>query len=164
MEDGYRVNGNTLPKLFTQLVREGLWQHPGDDVLKAIIPFAIDPLVFLNDISDIERETSGLLRHSDDPRISRGFYLSRGSRESSSIELPWLDVEKAVLIAVNRHLGDDVAIALDYRESTDDPRVVASHWETQVTPWQAPWGEISRSFSSFVEKLQLLERQAVRSP
>ena len=32
----------------------------------------------------------------------------------------------AVLIAVNRRPGDDVAIALDYRSSAEDPAVVAS--------------------------------------
>ncbi len=35
------------------------------------------------------------------------------------------------LIAVNRESGADVAIALDYRTSMTDPRVVASDWQGQ---------------------------------
>lgn len=69
--------------------------------------------------------------------------------------LPWLDAEQAILIAVNRNPGDDVAIALDYRQDAVDPRIVASHWDKNVKG--APWEEIAPSFSAFVEKLRLDE-------
>jgi hypothetical protein len=49
--------------------------------------------------------------------------------------LPWLDAERAVLIAVNRHIGDDVAIALGYRNDTMHPAVASvSSPSTRPTP------------------------------
>lgn len=150
MEDGYNVNGSSLPLLLIELLRNGQWQHPGDDALRMLIPFSMEPVDFLG-ISSIHRETSGLLRHADDPKTAELFYLSRGSRASLPVELPWLDAERAVLIAVNRDSGDDVAIALDFRGNTEDPRVVASHWNDA----QSPWAEISPSFSAFVRRLRL---------
>jgi hypothetical protein len=65
----------------------------------------------------------------------------------------WLDVEQAVLIAVNRILGDDVAIALDYRTNPADPRVVASDFWTN--PHQCSWRTVTPTFSEFVRLLQL---------
>jgi hypothetical protein len=41
-------------------------------------------------------------------------HVVRGSVTGPS-DLPWLDIEQAFNIAVNRRPGDDVAIALDYR-------------------------------------------------
>lgn len=54
------------------------------------------------------------------------FHLRPGSTQPEPVELPWLDVEQAVFIAVNREPGADLGIALDDRTSRDDPRVVAS--------------------------------------
>ena len=48
---------------------------------------------------------------ADDPHCAF-FREARGSRATDPLELPWLDVEQAVLIAVNRNPGDDVASAL----------------------------------------------------
>ena len=153
MEDAHNVNGNPLPKLLTDLLRCGQWRHPGDDVLKELIPFPMDAVDFLKNIRWIERESSSLLCQAEDARLRGVFYLSRGSQACSPVDLPWLDAEKAVLIAVSRMAGDDVAIALDYRENIVDPRVVASHWVDGGK--EAPWGEVSRSFSTFVAKLHL---------
>jgi hypothetical protein len=51
-----------------------------------------------------------------------------------SLELPWLDVDKAFFIAVAQYAGDDTAVALDYRTSAFDPRVVASDIWTMPGP------------------------------
>jgi hypothetical protein len=109
----------------------------------------MDPVVFL-EISAIERETSGLLHLADDPPYRQRFHLMPGSQTSSLVEPPWLDVEKAVLIAVNRDLGDDVAIALDYREDPEE-------WRRAIG-WRmagALRGEIARSFSAFAQALRV---------
>jgi hypothetical protein len=54
---------------------------------------------------------------------------------------------------VNRHLGDDVAVALDFRTSSADPRVVASDWSDADACCQ--WREVSSTFSGFVASLGL---------
>lgn len=37
------------------------------------------------------------------------------------VNLPWLDVEHAILIAIAHYAGDDTAIALDYRSTSPLP-------------------------------------------
>jgi hypothetical protein len=36
-----------LPPRLIKLMQRGRWQHPGDDVMMAKVPFIRDPLVFL---------------------------------------------------------------------------------------------------------------------
>ena len=72
---------------------------------------------------------------------------------------PWLDVEQALNIAVNRRPGDDVAIALDYRTGLSDPRVVGSDaWTGQheTGQFRYVWREVAPAFSVFAEALGLL--------
>jgi hypothetical protein len=53
----------------------------------------------------------------------------------------------AVLIAVNRFAGDDVGVALDYRTSASNPRVVAS--DSWTDPPRCTWYTVARDFSAF---------------
>ena len=76
----------------------------------------------------------------------------RGS-ETEPRSLPWLDVELSLFIAVNRLMGDDLAIALDYRTSDTDPRVVASDWWTGDNTLH--WREAFPTFSAFVTAVRL---------
>ena len=64
---------------------------------------------------------------ANDARISPVFRMACGTAEEP-LQLPWLDALQAVFIAVNRVIGDDLTIALDYRTDPLDPRVVASDW------------------------------------
>ena len=60
---------------------------------------------------------------------------------------------------MNRRPGDDVAIALDYRTSPSDPRVVGSDaWTSQHETGQIQyvWREVAPAFSVFAEALGLL--------
>jgi hypothetical protein len=59
-----------------------------------------------------------------------------------------------VLIAVNRILGEDVAMALDYRTDAADPQVVASDCWTD--PQQCSWRIVTPTFSQLVEILRLV--------
>jgi hypothetical protein len=86
------------------------------------------------------------------PPTRRTGRSSDASRARAPVELPWLDVERAVFIAVNRHIGDDLGIALDYRTGTDDPRVAASDWSSGDG---CLWREVTPRFSEFVERLGL---------
>ncbi|MFF3712384.1 hypothetical protein [Streptomyces phaeochromogenes] len=69
------------------------------------------------------------------------------------VELPWLDVEQAFFIAVNRVLGDDVAFALDYRTNSADPRVVGSYILTNPVLYE--WRVVAPAFSAFGTALDL---------
>ncbi len=79
--------------------------------------------------------------------------MTRGSKTAEPILLPWLDVELAVFVAVNRISGDDLGIVLDYRSDAVDPRVVASDWREE--PKGCFWREVSPCFSHFVHLLGL---------
>src|SRR5262249_30734430 len=109
------------------------------------------PVDFLG-IEGIRRESRrGLV---DIPWAAAGFHLARGSRSPSPVELPWLDVEKAVVIAVNRVYGDDIVIALDYRTDCEDPRVVASRWLPAVRTG-CIWCAVAGRFTEFARSLGL---------
>jgi hypothetical protein len=65
--------------------------------------------------------------------------------------LTWLDVDQTVLIAVNEYPGDDVALALDYRTDTANPRVVASDIWTDTT--QYSWRIVTPTFTDLLTAL-----------
>jgi hypothetical protein len=144
------VNGLPLPRLLVALLRHGTWLHPGEDRLREVIPFLVDPVVFLHSPEAMAFESRGRL--ADDPRSSAIFHEIRGDRASVPIELPWLDANRCIFVAVNKVPGDDVGIALDYRTGLADPQVVASDW---VSGSGCLWREVASTFSSFVERLGL---------
>ncbi|MEU6374930.1 hypothetical protein [Streptomyces sp. NPDC046909] len=134
-------------------ILEGRWRHPGDAALAGLLPWFEDPIDFLRTPQEMERESRSLDMFADDPPSAELFREVRGSSHPGPVELPWLDVEQAVLIAVNRRPGDDVALALDYRTCPADPRVVGSDFWTN--PRQCAWREAAPTFSSFVDALGL---------
>ena len=157
---GLTVRGLALPPLLVSLLGSGRWRHPGDDVLSMVVPWFEDPLDFLRGPREMRRESWFLYEDgsADDPRGSALFHVVRGSVAGPG-DLPWLDVEQAFNIAVNRRPGDDVAIALDYRTDPSDPRVVGSDaWtgQQQTGRLQYAWREVAPAFSVFAEALGLL--------
>jgi hypothetical protein len=157
---GPTVRGLALPPLLVSLLDSGRWRHPGDDVLRAVVPWFEDPLDFLHSPDEMRRESTFLYEDgtADNPRESALFHVVRGSVADPG-DLPWLNVEQAFNIAVNRRLGDDVAIALDYRTDPSDPRVVGSDmWTSQHETGQIQyvWRQVAPAFSAFAEALGLL--------
>jgi hypothetical protein len=152
MYNEFTVNGLPLPKLLIELLQTGKWQHPGHDVIHKVIPFLGVPVMFLESAKHMQSESSGWA--AEDEYSSNLFHEVRGSEIAAPVTLPWLDVEKAFFIAVNQEFGDDVAIALDYRTSVDDPRVVASEWQ-RGDQFVTFWREVTPTFSEFVERLGL---------
>ena len=142
-----------MPSPLIDLLAAGRWRHPGDDVVRAVIPWLEDPLVFLGSVSAMRSQSQSLDLFADDWRGAELFREVRGS-VAGPAELPWLDVERAFLVAVNRVPGDDVAIALDYRSDSSNPRVVASDFWTK--PGQCAWRIVAPTFGAFVEALGLL--------
>ena len=147
----YEVNGLQLPPLLVELLQQDRWRHPGDEVLRQLLPFVGEPVEFLTDVEAMRRESRGFLAGDGDS--AKWFHEARGSKTSEPICLPWLDVELAVFIAVNRALGDDLGIALDYRTASDDPRIVASDWGQDATG--CLWREVAPTFSQFARMLAL---------
>ncbi|MFI6820390.1 hypothetical protein ACIBJE_05470 [Micromonospora sp. NPDC050187] len=50
MKKALHVNGLLLPALLTELLHVGRWRHPGDDVLRDLMPWFESPLDFLTNI------------------------------------------------------------------------------------------------------------------
>lgn len=144
------IKGLPLPALLLRLLESGGWRHPGDVVLGREIPFLQEPVDFLTSIEAMRRESGTQL--ADDPTYAF-FHLVRGSTRPAPVELPWLDVELSIFVAVNRELGADIGIALDYRTSRGDPRVVVSDWWS--VPHQCCWREAAPTFSAFVMQIGL---------
>jgi hypothetical protein len=147
------VRGLVLPDLLGELLASGRWQHPGGDILREVMPWFQDPLDFLSSVDQIRWESQSLDLFADSSRSSELFREARGS-VTGCLDLPWLDVELAVLVAVNQRPGDDVAIALDYRTDPSDPRVVGSDFWTD--PERCTWRMIAPTFTGFVTALGLL--------
>lgn len=151
-EQDRTVRGLQLPAPLVLLLRSGRWRDPEQGALRSVIPWFEDPLVFLTSVEGIRRESMSLDMLAADEPSSRVFALGDG-REQRSVDLPRLDVERAVLIAVNRNAGDDVALALDYRSDPADPRVVASDFWTD--PRQCAWRIVTHTFTEFIARLDI---------
>jgi len=146
-----QMNNLPVPSILLELITAGRWKQPSDEAINKAIPFLQEPVDFLLDVETMRRESSGSLSFFQHPEMPELFHMYQGSQEAER-QLPWLEVEKALLIAVNRNRGDDIAIALDYRTDSEDPRVVASDWWSENTPTHL-WREVESKFSEFVRKL-----------
>ncbi len=144
------VRGLPVPALLADLLASGRWQHPGDDVVRDVLPWFQDPLDFLSSAEGMQRESQSLDVCADSERSSRIFHIGHGS-VAGPLRLPWLDAELAFFIAVNRHPGDDVAIALDYRSDTGSPAVVASDAWTHQSDYL--WKLVAPNFETFANML-----------
>jgi len=135
-----------LPPLLNDLIASGRWQQPPDAVIFAAVPFLREPVNFLLSEPHMRFESHGL---------GVGFPHMREylGTETAAQELPWLDDDVALFIAVNREIGADIGIALDYRTSSDDPRVVGSDWWTDGKTCY--WREVTSTFTEFVARIGL---------
>jgi hypothetical protein len=145
-----RVNKPPPPDLLQQLIAAGRWGHPKHDELRAAAPFIADPLIFLTDYEQMLWESMGWVNEDDAELAFCHEY--RGSR-CAARDLPWVDVEKHLIILCNERIGDDVAIALDYRTSLFDPRVIGTEYGIINRKGLILWREISPCFSDFCEML-----------
>ncbi|WP_199922856.1 hypothetical protein [Streptomyces sp. NRRL B-24484] len=149
------VRGLPLPQLLLDLIADGRWRHPGDAALAEALPWFADPVEFLPDVAAVRRQSASLDDLSDE-ELGPLFRQARGSTADEPVELPWLDAERAVLIAVARTAGDDTALALDYRTDPADPRVVGS--DIWTNPREYTWRIAAPTFTAFATALGLLEQ------
>jgi hypothetical protein len=135
-----------LPALLRDLMACERWRQPADDVIFAAVPFLREPVDFLLSEARMRFESQGQC-------VGLPHFREYRSSESQPQPLPWLDDDLALFIAVNRESGADIGIALDYRTSSTDPRIVASDW------WSGDqtchWREVTSTFSAFVSRLHL---------
>jgi len=135
-----------LPRLLVELISSGRWKQPSDAAIQAAVPFLREPIDFLMSEARMRSESSGQVVGLDHMREYRGSL-------STPRALPWLDAELSLFIAVNREIGADLGIALDYRENREDPRVVVSDWWTGDDTLH--WREAFPTFTAFVLALNL---------
>ena len=139
-----------LPALLESMIESGTWRHPGADVLRRAIPFITDPLIILKTFDHMLSESGPLM--GKDAIEEERFSEYRGSRVAKR-ELPWIDVEKTLFIMCNEIAGDDVGIALDYREDLVEPRVIGGDWHSQ--PGKLVYHTVATSFAEFAMMIGL---------
>lgn len=143
------INGLPIPRLLLTLIEQDQWRHPGDAVIREIIPFFREPVDFLANMEEMSQESTGHLEDMEEDL----FYERRSSKDARARALPWRDLDRSFLIAVNREPGDDIAIALDFRSAVEDPRVIATNWHTGTRG--CVWQLVSPAFSDFVRRCGL---------
>lgn len=145
-----KVNKLPVPKLMLELMEQGKWQHPGDAVIRQVVPFFQAEVDFLQAWEVMARESGGQLEDTEEDF----FYERRSSKDARANALPWRDLDKSFLFAVNRERGDDIALALDFRSSVEDPQVIGNNWYTGARG--CVWELVSPLFSAFCERVGLV--------
>jgi hypothetical protein len=150
------VQGLPLPNLLVEMLGDGRWRHPGEQAVQQVMPWVYEELEFMP-IETMRRETAGLARVIEEDELAGIFWVARGSAQVELVELPWLDIEAAVIIAMARY-SDCIQVVLDYRTSAEEPRVVAygEEWIDlhQGNTWTLGWRVVAPAFSSFVAALR----------
>ncbi len=129
-------------------MQSGRWTQPDDELIRRLVPCLHEPIDLLLGENQMRFESQLHPAWKDDPFFREFFGSEHGDRP-----LPWLDREQALFVAVNRNLGDDIGIALDYRTNSLDPRVVASNWHSKKRG--CCWEQVAPRFSLFVAMLGL---------
>ncbi|MGC5288182.1 hypothetical protein [Micromonospora sp. DT231] len=149
MNDRWQINGLPLPDPLIDLIESGRWRHPGDEVLRQLIPWLDDPLDFMTTIDELRLHNRLIAELGTD--TLEFFQIGRGSA-ARPIVMPWLDLDQAVFIAECRYAGDDIAVALDYRTNPADPRVLAT---ALPAARHCSWRQVTPTFTQFVDALRL---------
>ena len=153
-----KIRGMRFPPVFAQLWSAGKWQQPDESLVQSLIPWLQGPIQFIEAMEWMEAENgASLVDHPDSAQMFRQY---RGS-VCGDKELRWLDVEQSLFVAVNRIHGDDLGIALDFRTSVVNPRVVASHWCGERSDYHVEWRLVTNTFSEFVSKLNMVDASEV---
>ena len=139
------IPNHELPTLLTQMIEDRTWNQDIDPIVRDLYPTIEDPLMILTSEESI-RHTSKIYPTSKKEHASAHEYYGTHTTQR---DLPWIDMEKLLFIAVSYEFGGDEAIALDYRNSSDSPSVVASSWTDNVCSWI----QIAPSFDHLANKI-----------
>jgi hypothetical protein len=136
----HAINGLPLPQTLVDAITEGQWRNPGTDALRRVFREApVDPTFY--GFRRLERENARW-RKEDDPA-----YFGRPDGKQPPGDI---DPEQSLLIG---DMGPDLPIALDFRASPDDPRVLYLHSGGDS------WITIAASFEELLVKLGLAARR-----
>ncbi len=98
------IRGMRFPPAFVKLWSAGKWHQPDDSLIQSLIPWLQGPIEFIEVMHWMVTENrASLVDHPDSAIMLREY---RGSVSPDKTDLPWLDVEKSLFIAVNRIHGD----------------------------------------------------------
>ena len=140
------VKGNLLPRALASFLKT---DHPELEELSSILEekfsFLEFPIEFLPSIEEVKTVSEDDLWFQES--------LWNVAKPGKAAELPVLDFQKSVIIGINKYPGEDLAIALDYRQDPDLPAVVASNFRSSAT--NCNWEVIA---SSFEDLLALMNR------
>lgn len=158
-----------IPSLLLDAMRDGVWPKGRIRGALSTLPqpsaglLADMDLVLLQTRDDLELGASeaasiqSLHEFADSAELSEKFKVKRGSVVTRPVELPWLDVEQALLIGGGADYGDDTWLVLDYRTGPTDPRVVVNVWR-QGAPPQVEWCELTPSLTGFLRLLGVADQ------
>ncbi len=148
------IRGMRFPPAFAELWSAGEWQQPDEALIQSLIPWLQGPIEFIEAMHWMVTENHTLLAdHRYDARTWREY---RGSVSPDKTDLPWRDLDQSLFLAVNRNPGDDLGVALDFRTSTDNPRVVASYWCGEREDYHVEWRLVTDTFSEFLTRLEMV--------
>ena len=146
-EQGKVVNlrGVAVPQRLLALIESGRWVHPGDEKMLEAIPFVPDPVDFL-DLDRMELESAGVSHEGGIGVV----YRAESKSEGPIPDLPWIDETRHIVIASCHEAGDDIVVALDFRNrGPEDPRVVASDWQGGNHEWRL----VAPTFDEFLARI-----------
>jgi hypothetical protein len=184
LKQGDRVNGLSLPKALVQLIKEGRWvKHDWDffrDCVDAqtasrrvvVLPSWKSRLDEWTTDPGSEKPVADVFLYSlDEMLVNTKAYVDKRGGVNEWIGEPGVsdppgDIDPARIIVIgDQGLGTDASIALDYRLSSDIPRVLAAHWHLSrkriiADPewsgyWGPHWREVAPNISRFAEILEL---------
>lgn len=139
--DPFLINGLPLPAALAAAIKNGTWRTPVDrEVWRSLFPPSAVALPLLYGLDAMRRETAALASPVGRyPGYTGAFATQRNPGD--------LDLNRAVLIG---DLEPDVAIALDYRVSMDNPSVVYLTGEDDLG-----WVKVASDIETFIRALKL---------
>lgn len=147
-----KIRNLELPKFYVIKFENGKLIETDKANLNQMIPWLPGEIELIDSFDWLITENTTAL--ADSQFGSRLHRVYRGSRSDEKLDLPWLDVELSVVIAVNKQHGADLGVALDYRTSMKDPRVVATVWENLPEP-HVEWRVVADKASEFFSAMEL---------
>ncbi|MEO1518894.1 MAG: hypothetical protein AAFV95_28015 [Bacteroidota bacterium] len=138
-----------LPNGIKNLMRLGLWVAKEDCPLNDELAKEFNWGDKVTLVNNLHKEDAGLSTTSRTNDIQHIYGTYKTGERTDDESLDWIDVNKAILIAVNH---DEEAICLDYRFSKTHPRILATYFEKMPRQYSR-WKEIAKEEDELIRKL-----------
>lgn len=140
-----------------KLLKSECWriQLTVEELEKAFGVLPLEEFDFLT-LEGMQSETNAAKRLLNESDSLETFGIDSSQRAGSTITAPEiLDVDASVLFAVN---WADEAIALDYRSSPTEPRILLSVYPKSSQPEKTRWVELASSFEEFARRIRIWDK------